>query len=42
VTLPPLHWLAHEDLVYNREANELHRPSCPRAAGEKLGERNDL
>jgi hypothetical protein len=29
--LPPLHWVAEEDLVYDAAANTLHRPGCPQA-----------
>jgi hypothetical protein len=30
--LPPLDWVAEEDLVYDPTANMLHRPSCPHAS----------
>jgi hypothetical protein len=36
VPLPPLHWIAEEELVYDRERNELHKSSCAGAAGEEL------
>jgi hypothetical protein len=26
--LPPLRWVAEEDLVYDLDANTLHRPGC--------------
>jgi hypothetical protein len=29
-TLPPLRWLAEEDLVYDAGLHTLHRPQCPR------------
>jgi hypothetical protein len=28
MTLPPLRWVAEEDLVYDSDANTLHRPGC--------------
>ncbi|MGO9957773.1 MAG: hypothetical protein ACLP50_17675 [Solirubrobacteraceae bacterium] len=29
-TLPPLRWIAQEELVYDQAARTLHRSSCPR------------
>jgi hypothetical protein len=31
MSLRPLRWIAEERLLYDCAANELHRPSCPRA-----------
>jgi hypothetical protein len=28
-TLPPLRWIAEEDLLYDPDTNTLHRPDCP-------------
>ena len=28
-TLPPLRWIAEEDLVYDAASHTLHRPECP-------------
>lgn len=30
-TLPPLRWVAEEDLVYDPGTRTLHRPGCPLA-----------
>ena len=30
--LPPLRWVAEEDLIYDSATNTLHRPSCSRAS----------
>jgi len=30
--LPPLRWVAEEDLIYDSATNTLHRPDCPRAS----------
>ena len=35
-TLPPLRWVAEEDLVYDAASHTLHRPECPRI-GEAAG-----
>jgi hypothetical protein len=29
-TLPPLRWVAEEDLIYDATSRTLHRPACPR------------
>ena len=30
--LPPLRWVAEEDLIYDSATNTLHRPGCPHAS----------
>lgn len=30
--LPPLRWVANEDLIYDSARNTLHRSSCPHAS----------
>ena len=30
--LPPLRWVAEEDLIYDSATNTLHRPDCPHAS----------
>jgi len=37
MALPPLAWIAEEDLVYDEASNRLHRPSRPEATGIDLG-----
>ena len=30
--LPPLRWVAEENLIYDSATNTLHRPGCPHAS----------
>jgi hypothetical protein len=35
-TLPPLRWIAEEDLIYDATSRTLHRPACPHLRGATL------